>query len=96
VADGKEYNKQEVKDAADQASDSYENELLYGFSDTERKYIEEIENALKRVENGTYGQCNSCGKLINIVRLRSLPFARLCIKCQEDNEKSNGNNIARR
>lgn len=86
--EGKEYNKQEVRDMADQASDSYENESLYSLSDTERKYLEEVENALRRVDEGTYSKCDSCSKLIGFERLKSLPFSRLCIKCQENNEKS--------
>lgn len=92
INDGKEYNKQEVKDTADQASASYENELFYGFSDTERKYLGEVENALERVDDGTYGKCDTCGKLISFERLKILPFVKFCIKCQQSSEK----NISRR
>jgi len=42
----------------------------------------EIEKALQRIDAGTYGQCNNCGKFILPERLEALPYAELCIDCQ--------------
>jgi DnaK suppressor protein len=51
------------------------------------KQIREIEAALKRIEEGSYGACVECGNTIAAGRLKALPYASLCIRCQEDLEK---------
>ena len=86
-SEGKEYIKDDVKDTGDMASDSYENELLYGLGDNERQYLEEVDGALERIKSGAYGTCFSCGKKISLERLKALPFARLCVSCQQTKEK---------
>jgi DnaK suppressor protein len=48
------------------------------------KQRREIERALQRMENGTYGTCMGCGKLIHPARLESIPEATLCIECKQD------------
>jgi len=77
----------EVRDAADFASDYYERELAMGLSETERNRLQEVEEALGRIESGTYGRCESCGTLIAPQRLEALPFAKLCIECKAKEEK---------
>lgn len=44
--------------------------------------VEEIDDALRKIEHGTYGRCENCHQEIPRVRLRALPFARLCVKCK--------------
>jgi DnaK suppressor protein len=51
------------------------------------KQIEEIEQAIKRLDEGSYGACLDCGKAIAPGRLRALPYASLCIHCQAKHEK---------
>ena len=46
-----------------------------------------IDDALMRIEDGTYGTCEDCGKKINRERLKIMPFAKLCVACQSDVEK---------
>lgn len=83
----------EVRDAADFASDFYERELAMGLTETERARLQEVEEALDRLENGKYGKCETCGNLISPTRLEALPFARLCIECKAKEEKlSNSSN----
>ncbi|MEK6646522.1 MAG: TraR/DksA family transcriptional regulator [Candidatus Firestonebacteria bacterium] len=84
--DGKETYNEGVKDFADMASDSYESEFIYGVTDTERKYIDDVELSLKRIDDGTYGICDSCGKFISKARLEAIPFASLCITCKAKKE----------
>lgn len=48
--------------------------------------ITEVEKALKRIENGTFGICTSCGKAINSERLEALPYAEHCISCQRSEQ----------
>lgn len=48
-----------------------------------RQSLEQIKGALQRIEDGTYGQCEKCGKAIPVERLQVLPHARFCVPCQE-------------
>jgi len=48
-----------------------------------RQSLEQIKGALQRIEDGTYGQCEKCGKTIPVERLQVLPHARFCVPCQE-------------
>jgi DnaK suppressor protein len=55
--------------------------------DRERKLLQKIVKALKKMENGSYGICEECGDEISEDRLRVRPEATLCIKCKEEQEK---------
>jgi DnaK suppressor protein len=84
---GKENNPDEVKDLADLASDSYDRELAFGLSETERARLAQVEKALDAIDDGSYGLCGSCGRSIATARLKALPFARLCIECKNSEER---------
>lgn len=80
----------QVGDSADAALESAENELEYHFFEIESREFGQIERALQRFEDGTYGNCESCGAPIPIARLKVLPFACKCVKCQQmDEEEQN-------
>lgn len=79
---------QDIGDAADQASQSIEKELLFELSDNERMTLDHIEAALRKIDKGTYGVCESCRKPIAKPRLEALPFARYCITCQSTAERT--------
>lgn len=49
----------------------------------DRKTLIQVEEALERIENGTYGKCENCGDTIPIERLEFLPYATLCVACQQ-------------
>ncbi|MBN1595824.1 TraR/DksA family transcriptional regulator [candidate division FCPU426 bacterium] len=83
----REDSSDEVKDAADFASDYYERELALGLSETERQRLQEVEDALDRIEGGSYGKCETCGSWIAPQRLEALPFAKLCIECKAKEER---------
>ena len=72
---------------ADVATDNYDREFSLGLASNDRKSLYELEDALKRIEDGIFGVCESCNSVITKVRLRALPQARLCVKCQEKREK---------
>lgn len=55
--------------------------------DRERKLIQKIRNALAKIEDGTYGECENCGEEISHERLLARPEASLCINCKEEQEK---------
>ncbi|HTA16337.1 MAG TPA: TraR/DksA family transcriptional regulator [bacterium] len=84
-----ESNDGDVLDLADQASDSYDKDLANSLSETERARLAAVEKALKRVEAGTYGLCEDCTKPIPLPRLKVLPFAKLCVNCQQSEERGN-------
>lgn len=66
---------------ADLGTDSYEQEFTLDLMDGERKVIAEIEYALERIEEGTYGICEVDGEPIPRQRLEAIPWARFCIGC---------------
>jgi RNA polymerase-binding protein DksA len=72
---------------ADVATDNYDREFSLGLASDERKSLYELDDALKRIEDGSFGICNDCKGTITKVRLKAVPSARLCIKCQQKREK---------
>lgn len=78
------------EDLADVASSTFEREKGLALESSVQQMLAQVEEALGRIEDGTYGICQRCGDPIDIARLRVLPFATLCIRCKELEEKSNG------
>lgn len=72
---------------ADVATDNYDREFSLGLASNERKSLYELDDALKRIEDETFGFCDDCKGSIAKMRLKAVPSARLCIKCQEKREK---------
>ena len=72
---------------ADTATETYDRELDYTLEENSEHVLAEIDAALTRIENGTYGSCTNCGKQIPEERLEALPWATLCIDCQRDQER---------
>lgn len=71
---------------ADMASDNYEREFSLGRASEEQDLLYTIDEALKRIHDGTYGSCLQCNKSISKKRLDAVPHAELCINCQTKNE----------
>lgn len=72
---------------ADVATDTYDREFSLGLASNERKLLYDLDDAIKRIEDGTFGICEDCKSLITKTRLKAVPYARLCVKCQEKQEK---------
>ncbi len=72
---------------ADVATDTYDREFSLGLASNERQSLYELDEAIKKIEEGTFGICEECKSLITKTRLKVVPFARLCVKCQEKKEK---------
>lgn len=66
---------------ADLGTDSYEIDNIIGLVDSERKILADINDALSRIEDGTYGICQGRGELIPKQRLKAIPWARYCVAC---------------
>jgi RNA polymerase-binding protein DksA len=65
---------------ADAGSDNYEIENMLGLMDSEIKLVKEIDEALRRIENGTYGICEGSNKPIPMARLKAIPWAKYCVE----------------
>ncbi|MFC1781797.1 TraR/DksA family transcriptional regulator [Planctomycetota bacterium] len=72
---------------ADLGTDSYEQEFTLELMDSERKLISEIDKALDRIEEGTYGICQVNGEQIPKRRLEAIPWTRYCVSCANLSEK---------
>ncbi len=66
---------------------TYERERALSLLDNARGLLDHVETALRRVDDGTYGICESCGKKIEAPRLKALPHATLCIACKRKEER---------
>jgi len=71
------------KDFSEQATQMENQDVLMSLSDDAKTTVMRIDKALMRIEDGSYGTCESCGDKINEQRLDVVPFANLCIKCAE-------------
>ena len=87
VRAGQESTDDPTEDIVDRANNSYNRELMFSISDSERLLLLQIEDALTRMDAGTYGRCTNCGNGIHPLRLEAVPWARFCIDCQELAEK---------
>ena len=83
---GLELGKAHSNHMADQGSDEFQYETTIKFANTEGRYLYNIEEALSRIEDGSYGKCQDCGQTISMPRLKRLPYTRLCIDCKEKEE----------
>ena len=72
---------------ADIGSDNFEQEFSLGLMDSERNIVREIHEALKRIQDGTYGICEGTGEPIPKIRLKGIPWTRYCLKFAELVEK---------
>jgi DnaK suppressor protein len=80
---GREADREVSQDPADKASNSYTKELLFSQSTTERNTLRLIEEALARIQDGSFGECVNCGEEIQPKRLDAIPWTPHCIRCQE-------------
>ena len=83
---GKEADGEATQDIADKAANSYTKEFLFSLSNAERELLQMIDEALVRLEGRRFGVCGSCEDEMNSKRLEAVPWARLCISCQEKQE----------
>ena len=72
---------------ADVATDNFEREMQYGYATAEQKVLYEIDSALVRLKEKAFGQCQGCSGDIKMRRLQAVPYAKYCVKCQEQEDK---------
>jgi len=74
-------------DVGDLSQFDLDSDINYSLLQGQLERLKSIEEALRKLEEGTYGYCEECGEPIPIKRLKVLPFARYCVRCQEKIEK---------
>lgn len=72
---------------ADVATVTFDRELDYSLEENEERLLEAIDAALKRIDEGTYGICGTCGQPIGEERLEALPWTTQCIDCKRKEER---------
>jgi len=79
----------EDKDEVDQANADVEQHIRMQLKNRETFTLRKVTEALKKIDEGSYGECDSCGEQIELRRLQARPTATLCIACKEEEEKIN-------
>lgn len=81
-------------DEVDQASTDVLMSMGMRLRNRETLYVKKIDEALRRIEDGTFGECDECGEDIELRRLEARPTATLCVSCKEEQEKKEGLNAS--
>ncbi len=79
----KKVNIQERGDVGDYSDAIYTKDIIYDLLEKDRKRLQEVEESLYRIENGSYGKCARCGKEIELERMKAKPTAKYCIECRK-------------
>lgn len=77
-----------IQDIADQATGINTRQILIGLGEKERSQLKLVEMALEKIKDETYGICEQCESKIPAKRLNAMPYARLCIVCQSEAERT--------
>lgn len=72
---------------ADQGTDNFDRELALNLASSRQESLYDIEDSIRRIDEGTYGACEICGGAIELPRLKALPFAKKCMSCQNAAER---------
>lgn len=78
----------DISSYAEVGTDNFERETALSIASSEAQRLRDVADALERIKNGTYGDCEGCEKPINPKRLEVFPSARYCIECQAKLEKT--------
>lgn len=77
-------------------TEEFDRDFALQLATSSRKAVLDIDEALHRLDEGTYGTCEECNKTIAKPRLQALPFVKTCIECQAEFERRNGRSTGRR
>ena len=77
-------------DMAELGSANFDQELTLSLLGSEKDALDQIDGALKRIEDGSFGQCEECGMKIAKPRLEAIPYAALCVQCASQQEEGHG------
>src|SRR5689334_25317924 len=77
----------DLPDEMDLASSEYLQAFTFRLRGREKTFLDKIQKALERIEDGSFGTCEECGEQISVKRLEARPETTLCIRCKEDQER---------
>ncbi len=77
-------------DMAELGSGNFDQELTLSLLGSEKNALDQIDGALKRIEDGSYGLCDECNMKIPASRLAAIPFAAQCVRCASQHEEAHG------
>ncbi|MCA9584026.1 MAG: TraR/DksA C4-type zinc finger protein [Myxococcales bacterium] len=77
----------DLPDEMDLASSEYLQSFTFRLRGREKVFLDKIEKALRKIEDGSFGVCEDCGEEISVKRLEARPETTLCIRCKEDQER---------
>ncbi|MBX3234048.1 MAG: TraR/DksA C4-type zinc finger protein [Labilithrix sp.] len=77
----------DLPDEMDLASSEYLQSFTFRLRGREKVFLDKIEKALRKIEDGSFGTCEECGEEISVKRLEARPETTLCIRCKEDQER---------
>jgi len=80
-------NESVFPELGDQASAEIDRNFMLRLKGRERKLLKKIDQALEKIDGGTYGICEACGEEINIKRLKARPVTTMCIECKTEQEE---------
>lgn len=86
----------DLMDEADLASSDVELSMQARFMNKNKMYLKKVEEALARIAEGSYGECDSCGSPIGFKRLEARPVTDMCIDCKEEQEKMENSSVTGR
>jgi len=86
----KEIGQDGIQDIGDEAANIYTKQILLSLNENERLRLQEVDEALDRIENETYGICEECGGPIGLKRLEVRSVAKYCVPCKTKLEKTKG------
>jgi DnaK suppressor protein len=77
-------------DSSDLAADALDSDTTLQLAESGSRELSQIEEALRKIDDGTYGQCEVCAGDIPATRLEALPYATMCVRCKEQQEREGG------
>jgi DnaK suppressor protein len=89
-------NSDDRYDEIDQAATDIEQSMRMRLCNREQLYLKKVDEALRRIEEGTFGECTECGEDIELRRLEARPTATLCVDCKEAEERKEMHNAVGR
>ena len=87
IAEDMTLDANDLPDEMDLASSEYIQSFTFRLRGREKTFLDKIDLALKKIEDGSFGGCDSCGEEISVKRLEARPETTLCIRCKEDQER---------
>jgi len=89
-ADLRGFGTDSTGDSADVAFESGSDEMASQLAELDARELNQIERALTKLKNGTYGVCEGCATKVGVARLNALPYTTYCIECQREAERNPG------